>query len=163
MGSFDDAAAYRNPFLRLTGVAAASYSGYNTSNGHGVAVKTDGTVWTIGKNSSGQLGQGDYTDRDTWTQISGETGAVNCLAEGATTWIIYSSGAVKACGSNQYGALGDNTSVSDSNTLVSTLISNVTDIVRNNTAEMQKNTQNSLKVFFILLQLCLILIGWLRN
>lgn len=39
------------------------------------ALKMDGTVWSVGENSGGQLGVGDVTQRNAWTQVAG--GLVN--------------------------------------------------------------------------------------
>jgi len=38
---------------------------------HTLAVKTDGSLWSCGRNYYGQLGLGDTADRNTFTQISG--------------------------------------------------------------------------------------------
>jgi len=38
---------------------------------HTGVLKTDGTLWTTGENGSGQLGVGDYTDRNEFTEVIG--------------------------------------------------------------------------------------------
>jgi len=38
---------------------------------HTGVLKTDGTMWTTGDNGCGQLGVGDYTDRNSYTQVIG--------------------------------------------------------------------------------------------
>jgi alpha-tubulin suppressor-like RCC1 family protein len=71
---------------------------------HIMALKTDGTVWVCGNNSSSQLGVGDYSGRNTFTQVpvydvdqvfTGDAASIIRLKDG-TTW-----GA-----GNQYGQLG---------------------------------------------------------
>lgn len=71
---------------------------------HVMALKTDGTVWVCGNNSSSQLGLGDYSARNRFTQVpvydvkqifSGDAASIIRLQDG-TTW-----GA-----GNQYGQLG---------------------------------------------------------
>ena len=48
------------PVQVATGVASVS-AGYN----HTLFVKTDGTLWAMGRNDFGQLGDGTKTDRHT--------------------------------------------------------------------------------------------------
>jgi len=48
----------------------------------GYAVKADGTTWTWGRNSTGQLGDGTHTDRYTPVQVSGLTN-VWAIADGS--------------------------------------------------------------------------------
>jgi len=83
------------------------------SNGtlsHAMAVKTDGTLWTWGNNTNGQLGTGNTTTRSSPGTVAG----------GGSTWCgvaatNYHSAAVKTDGTlwtwgkNQGGSLGDGT------------------------------------------------------
>lgn len=85
---------------------------------HVVAVKTDGTLWTWGRNSYGQLGEGSTNSRASPGQVAG----------GGTTWCFpasggessFNSGAIKTDGTlwmwggNALGKLGDGTAVSKS-------------------------------------------------
>jgi alpha-tubulin suppressor-like RCC1 family protein len=41
-----------------------------SGNAHGYALKTDGSAWSVGNNSSGQLGLGDTTNRSAWTELT---------------------------------------------------------------------------------------------
>ncbi len=50
----------------LTGVTAISGEGWHT-----IALKNDGTVWALGYNNNGQLGDGTTTNRTTPVQVSG--------------------------------------------------------------------------------------------
>ena len=43
---------------------------------HSVILKSDGTVWTVGANASGQLGDNTTTQRKTPIQVSGLNGVV---------------------------------------------------------------------------------------
>jgi alpha-tubulin suppressor-like RCC1 family protein len=79
-------------------------------NGHTAAIKTDGTLWTWGYNSNGQLGDNTTTTRSTpvttfsggtnWKQVSG--GEVHTAA-------IKTDGTLWTWGYNSNGQLGDNT------------------------------------------------------
>jgi hypothetical protein len=69
---------YRSsPFqvLNLTGVTAVTGGAY-----HSLAVKNDGTAWTWGNNSHGQLGDGTTTDRAAPGQVPGLTGITTVAA-----------------------------------------------------------------------------------
>jgi len=46
-----------------------NWSAITLGNEYTIAIKTDGTLWSWGKNTNGQLGLGNYIDRTTPTQI----------------------------------------------------------------------------------------------
>lgn len=71
----------------------------------------DGTVWTWGSNSQGQLGDGTYgfTPRTTPAQVSGLTNVVAVAAGTDFTLALRSDGSVWAWGNNASGQLGDGT------------------------------------------------------
>ncbi|MDR1767552.1 MAG: fibronectin type III domain-containing protein [Propionibacteriaceae bacterium] len=80
------------------------------------AVKTDGTVWAWGDNSSGQLG--DTTKHDdclgvdcsrTPVRVPGVGGVVAVAAGNGTVYALKGDGTVWAWGSNDDGALGNGT------------------------------------------------------
>ncbi len=57
------------PVVNLSGVVAIAFG---TGLGHGLAVKSDGTVWSWGYNSAGQLGNGNTgTSSNTPVQVTG--------------------------------------------------------------------------------------------
>ncbi len=86
----------------LTGVAQIVAGG-----AHGVALKTDGTVWVWGKNANAQLGLGNTTDQTLAVQLTGI--AASAVAAGTShTLILKTDGTVVACGLNSSGQLGDN-------------------------------------------------------
>jgi alpha-tubulin suppressor-like RCC1 family protein len=80
---------------------------------HAAAIKTDGTLWTWGDNTSGQLGDNTIVHKSTpkqfnisggiifgWKQISCGNGHTVALANDGTLW---------CWGRNSYGQVGDNT------------------------------------------------------
>lgn len=80
------------------------------------AIKTDGTLWLWGLNSLGQLGDNSGTNRSspvtttgaggsTWKQIASATQGTAAIKTDGTLW---------RWGNNQYGQLGDNSTVSKS-------------------------------------------------
>ena len=46
------------------------FSAISGGHKHSIALKTDGTVWSWGRNQDGQLGYGNYTDSNTPEQVS---------------------------------------------------------------------------------------------
>ena len=49
-------------------LAATKYN-----NGHALAIKTDGTLWTWGDNTKGEIGDNSIVDKSSPTQIPGTT------------------------------------------------------------------------------------------
>jgi alpha-tubulin suppressor-like RCC1 family protein len=89
----------------VVGVAA----GYTPKFGHGLEVRSDGTVWAWGDNRVGQLGDGTTTGRLAPVQVTGLTG-VTQVAGGCThSLALRSDGTVWAWGDNRFGTLGRGT------------------------------------------------------
>jgi len=82
---------------------------------HTAGIKTDGTLWLWGSNSSGQLGDNTITNRSSpvqattfgsnWKQVSGGADYTGSIKSDGTLW---------CWGSNVYGRFGDNTNVDKS-------------------------------------------------
>ena len=77
-----------------------------------MALKDDGTVWTWGDNSSGQLGNGTTTNRSTAEQVSGLSNITQIAAGAAFAMALESDGGIWAWGANGSGQLGDGTTTS---------------------------------------------------
>jgi alpha-tubulin suppressor-like RCC1 family protein len=75
-------------------------------SGHGLALRSDGTVWTWGFNGSGELGDGTRTSRSTPGQVTGLTGVSQVAASGAFSLALRSDGTVWAWGDDSAGQLG---------------------------------------------------------
>ena len=79
---------------------------------HTAAIKTDGTLWTWGRNSSGRLGDNTTTDRSTpITTFAGGTNWKQVACAGSNTAAIKTDGTLWTWGLNDFGALGDNTTI----------------------------------------------------
>jgi len=79
---------------------------------HTLAVKSDGTVWAWGLNSSGQLGDGVTTPpsyRSTPLPVLDLTGVVSVAAGDSHSLAVTSDGTLWAWGNNSRGQLGDGT------------------------------------------------------
>jgi alpha-tubulin suppressor-like RCC1 family protein len=73
---------------------------------HCLAIKTDGTLWTWGRNYHGQLGQGTTTDRSSPVQVGALTTWLRIAGGRYHSMAIKTDGAMWAWGHNQYGQLG---------------------------------------------------------
>jgi alpha-tubulin suppressor-like RCC1 family protein len=74
-----------------------SWSTYDTGLNHFVGIKTNGTAWSIGNNSYGQLG---YDNFSPWTEISAGASVKYAINTNGTLWVT---------GDNDWGQWGLNT------------------------------------------------------
>jgi alpha-tubulin suppressor-like RCC1 family protein len=96
-----------------------------TINSSSSALKSDGTVWSWGRNDSNQLGDGTGIDRVSPTQVTGLSGVTAIAAGNFHTLALKSDGTVWAWGTNGNGQLGDGTTVSKSTPVQVSGLSNV--------------------------------------
>lgn len=79
-------------------VAGGLYSNY--------ALRTNGTLWAWGSNSSGQLGDGNVIPRSSPTQVGSLNGWAQVVGGQAFTLGLRTDGTLWAWGSNAHGQLG---------------------------------------------------------
>ncbi|MEW1707651.1 Ig-like domain-containing protein [Microbacterium sp. NPDC089190] len=65
-----------------------------------LALLENGTVWSVGSNYSGQLGDGTTTDRTTWAAVSGISNAVGIAVASRTAVALLADGTVMQWGSD---------------------------------------------------------------
>jgi hypothetical protein len=75
-------------------------------NGHTLGLKSDGSLWTWGTESYGELGNGSDGQIATPERLGGETGWT-WIAAGGSSSLAIQNGALFAWGSNNGGQLGD--------------------------------------------------------
>src|ERR1019366_10106052 len=74
---------------------------------HTLALKSDGSVWAWGENTSGQIGDGGITtNRYLPAQVPGLTGVVAVAGGGYHSLALKTDGSVWAWGGNSSGQLG---------------------------------------------------------
>ena len=74
---------------------------------HALVLKTDGSLWTFGRNTYGQLGDGTTDWQKTPVKIM--DGVVQVSASGNTSMAVKKDGSLWAWGQNDYGNLGTGT------------------------------------------------------
>ncbi|SEL27203.1 RCC1 domain-containing protein [Paenibacillus sp. OK003] len=77
---------------------------------HTVAIDEDGTIWTWGKNSFGELGKPDILSSNIPVHLSDAFNQVKAVSAGSSfTIALKSDGTVWGWGNNSYGQFGDGT------------------------------------------------------
>ena len=71
-----------------------------------IAIKTDGTLWSWGKNLYGQLGDGTIISRSSPVQVGTGTSWSNIVSSRASTMATKTDGTLWTWGSNNNGQLG---------------------------------------------------------
>ncbi|KPA13852.1 hypothetical protein MHK_005940, partial [Candidatus Magnetomorum sp. HK-1] len=82
-----------------------------------IVLLNDGTVWGVGNNDNGQLGNANNTDQTSLVQVSGLSNVTSIAIERYHSLALRNDGTVWAWGKNDYGQLG-NGNTTDSNTSV---------------------------------------------
>jgi alpha-tubulin suppressor-like RCC1 family protein len=89
------------PVAAITNVIAASAGG-----SHSLVVKSDGTVWSFGINTNGQLGDGTTTQRTLPVQVPSLSNIVAVQASLASSYALSADGRLWSWGINSLGQLG---------------------------------------------------------
>ncbi|KPA12209.1 BNR repeat domain protein, partial [Candidatus Magnetomorum sp. HK-1] len=98
----------------------------DAGNGHSIALESNGTVWTWGKNEAGQLGNGSSgTNLSSAYHMLNFSDVTAIAAGGNHNLALKSDGSVWAWGDNSRAQLGDNT-ITNRSTPVQVLDSNAT-------------------------------------
>lgn len=95
---------------------------------HSLALKADGTVWTWGKNTEGQLGDGTLNNSNIPVQVSGLSNVIAIAGGEYHSLALKNDGTVWAWGRNSNGQLGDSTTTNSSVPVQVLYLSGVTDI-----------------------------------
>jgi alpha-tubulin suppressor-like RCC1 family protein len=76
---------------------------------HTLGIKSDGTLWSWGKNSNGELGDGTYTNKNIPTKMGTDNDWKMVAAGTYHSLAIKTDGTLWAWGKNDYSQLGDGT------------------------------------------------------
>jgi len=89
-----------------------------------LALKNDGTIWSWGTNSFGQLGLGDWIHRSSPTQIGSDTDWRQVISGNAQSVAIKRNGTLWSWGTNSFGQLGHNDTLNRSTPVQVGLLAN---------------------------------------
>src|SRR5579859_6837787 len=94
-------------------IVASGVVGVAAGSGHSLFIKTNGSLWAMGQNNYGQLGNGKYSSLPpfgTNQPIQIVSSDVMVIAAGLShSLFIKTNGSLWAMGENRYGELGDGT------------------------------------------------------
>ena len=109
----DNTTTVRSSPVQVTG-SNTNWVNVNGGLNHVIGIKTDGTLWTWGKNSSGQLGISSTTNRSSPTQVSYPQLWEVANAGQTHTLGLAANNSLWAWGGNAYGELGTSSTASAS-------------------------------------------------
>jgi len=104
LGSADAPAAPRCPPVQVKGLT--NVTAIAAGGAHGLALKSDGTLWAWGSNGGGQLGTGAWDANPHFVPLYVTSGVASIAAGPGQTFAVKSDGTVWVCGFNNYGLTG---------------------------------------------------------
>ncbi len=99
---------------------------------HTIALLSDGSVWTWGDNSSGQLGNGTTSRSNSLVAVAGLQDIVSVAAGEGVCFALRQDGNVYAWGANDTGQLGDGSATMQTSPVLLSGIANVKQIASGN-------------------------------
>lgn len=103
-----------SPVAVIGGHSFVAISAGGAAQSFSMALKSDGSVWAWGRNSSGQLGDGTTTDRSSPVAVIGGYSFVQISAGASQAMARTNADIVYAWGANVNGNLGDGTTIAKS-------------------------------------------------
>jgi alpha-tubulin suppressor-like RCC1 family protein len=101
-------------FSSTTSVPPVAAKSIAVGSSHALALYSDGTVWSWGANSRGQLGDGTTTSRWHRAEVLNLANIIAVATHANTSAALRADGTVWTWGSNSYSALGNGTTVNQS-------------------------------------------------
>jgi len=98
-----------NSYSVVTTYGLSNIVAISAGENHNLYLKSDGTVWAVGKNSYGQLGDGTFTNRNIAVQVIGLNGIIAISAGGNHSLFLKNDNTVWSVGRNSFGEQGDGT------------------------------------------------------
>lgn len=102
---------------------------------HTCALRANGRIFCWGGNYYGALGDGTNSDRTTPVALQGlwsKGGAIQIAAGGSNTCMVHQNGRVACWGSNQFGQLGDGTTINRTTPVAAESLRNITQVSTGN-------------------------------
>jgi alpha-tubulin suppressor-like RCC1 family protein len=113
---------------RANAAAMSGFTKVSAGSDFTCAVKTDGTVWCWGLNTSGQLGDGTTTNRNRPVQVLGLTGVADVDNQSDYACALKTIGTVVCWGNGGFGQLGNGGTTNSSTPVQVSGLSSVTQI-----------------------------------
>ena len=113
---------------RVNAAAMTGFTKVTAGSDFTCALKTDGTVWCWGLNTSGQLGDGTTTNRNRPVQVSGLTGVADVDNQSDYACALKTIGTVVCWGNGGFGQLGNGGTTNSSTPVQVSGLSGVTQI-----------------------------------
>jgi len=113
-GQLGDSTTTSNMSPKQTLAGGSNWTKLTCGDSFITAIKTDGTLWSWGSNSYGQLGDGTRTHRSSPIQIGTNTNWKHVNGGDNHIVAIKTDGTLWAWGDNSFGQLGDSTTTSSS-------------------------------------------------
>lgn len=110
-GQLGDSSNFIDRLRPVQTLGIAGVKAITGGNNFSLALLSDGTVWTWGRNSSGQLGDGTNIEHWVPKQVYGVSNIVAIAAGDSHSMALRSDGTVFAWGNNSDGRLGDGTDI----------------------------------------------------
>lgn len=110
---YDSAATLSRSFQIVRASFVKLAQGHGTAE-HGAGIQSDGTLWTWGAGTSGQLGTGFMEDRFSMSQVGTDTDWNEVAVGSEHTLALKKDGSLWAWGNNSLGQLGDGTTTTRS-------------------------------------------------
>ncbi len=107
---------YTTPLVVPTQVSGIGTNGSKVEGGghHACGIRTNGSAWCWGSNSSGQLGNGTTTTSNVPVAVTNMGSNVTAVSSGTYHSCGIRSGALYCWGRNEHGQLGDNSTMNAS-------------------------------------------------
>ncbi|WP_404425983.1 fibronectin type III domain-containing protein [Nibricoccus sp. IMCC34717] len=112
-----------------------------------LALKSDGTVWSWGNNTNGQLGNGTTTESTVPVQIPGLYNVTSIAAGSSFALARLSDGTVRSWGLNSNGQLGDNTTVQKLSPISVPGLTGVSEVYAGGTHALAKLNDGSIRAW----------------
>ncbi len=116
----------RNTFTQVVTGGINTWSKIATMSLGTGGIKTDGTLWTWGSNSSGQLGLGNTTNYNSPQQVGVASNYINIYGSISTLYVKKNDNTIWGSGNNLYGGL--NTNYNNSSVFIQIDSSQYTDV-----------------------------------
>lgn len=110
----DSSTTNRSSPVQIPASTSNTWTDISAGADYNIGLQSNGTVWTWGENTYGQLADGTTTTRSSPVQVGALTSWSKIFAGLSTSYFINTSSQLWSCGNNLYGIIGDSTTTNRS-------------------------------------------------